>query len=137
MTGRHRAGIVSSSSPEHASLLGLKSGHLDPESVERMTRSEVTAPRMRPPHARSWLRGLALIAVAGLGSVVAYVVSVEVQSWINREAFASRPEVENWALPYYGTEGPALFVAICAFIGISAVGFVIMAARSRKTSGRP
>lgn len=73
-----------------------------------------------------------LILALALGAA-SYFVSVEVMAQINRNEFASRPEVENWAMPYVGTVGPSLVNAAGVFLLTVSVGVIILAVRSRRS----
>ncbi|MFD4957907.1 hypothetical protein [Microbacterium sp. NPDC058389] len=77
-----------------------------------------------------------VVAVATVvGSAwAAYVITVEIIARRNIAEFSQRPEVENWALPYLGTEGPAMVVAVCVAILVTAIWVVAwaMSVRARQ-----
>ncbi|MFK4806771.1 hypothetical protein ACI3KX_12990 [Microbacterium sp. ZW CA_36] len=75
-----------------------------------------------------WVVAAATVAVAAWAS---YVITVEIIARKNMEEFANRPELENWTLPYLGTEGPATVAAVCVAILVVAVWVLVWALRTR------
>lgn len=80
-----------------------------------------------------------LVGVAAVSVIVFFVsrwLLVEIYAAWNRWQFSMRPEVENWALPYVGTQTPAtvwaiLLAAIFMLIG----GLIASRALRRHGSG--
>ncbi|WP_218682735.1 hypothetical protein [Microbacterium sp. BF1] len=71
-------------------------------------------------------------AAAAAAALATYFLSVQVLTEANRRAFANRPEVENWALPQVGTEGPSLINALgvaAIIIAVAAIFWGIRGAR--------
>jgi len=83
--------------------------------------------------------------IIGLGTATAVAVAVFfVARWVLVEAFAAwnrwqfslRPEIENWALPYLGTQTPAtMWAAAIATSLFVAGGLLVRRARRRHESG--
>lgn len=78
-----------------------------------------------------------LAGVAGVSVVVFFVsrwLLVEIFAAWNRWQFSMRPEVENWALPYVGTQIPATVWAILLAAVSTLVGGLI-ASRALRPHG--
>ena len=77
------------------------------------------------------------VSVIAIATVVLFVLVrsglIEVFTAWNGIQFASRPELENWAVPGYGVETPATLWAGATAL----VSFVILAFLAKRLRGQP
>lgn len=82
---------------------------------------------------RCWIK--AGLVVAGLAAVffVTRWCAVETLAAVQRGQWAARPEIENWANPYQGSEVAANCIAVLVLAAMALVGvFAYRRARNRK-----
>lgn len=71
---------------------------------------------------RRWMIFVAATAAIG---VAAYAVACQVVGQIKKAEFATRPELENWTLPFLGAEQIAIPIAVAASVLFAATVLVI------------